>query len=247
MSERAPLPHVPERPAPGRVLLVAPHPDDDVIGCGGTAALHADQGDEVHVLVVFDGMAGDSDRRWEDPAAYAERRKAETLRGGRHLGIEHYTFWDYPEGHQPADEELVVVARRFAAHVAELEPRTIYAPWIGEYHLDHHVVARMVRMGLELLRWEGEAWGYEVWTPLIPITILDVSGTFERKKQALIEHATQFEYHDMLHKALAITAQRSMYCKRGASHGEAFAPLGPPSPHDLALVEALRREEGPPA
>lgn len=244
MNERAPLPRVPERPAPGRVLVVAPHPDDDVIGCGGTAALHADLGDEVHALVLFDGMAGDSDRRW-DPAAYAERRKAETLRGGQHLGYAHYTFWDYPEGHQPADAEVVAVARRFAGFVSELAPRTVYAPWIGEYHLDHHVAARVVRMGLELAGWDGQAWGYEVWTPLIPTLIHDVSGTFERKKQALAEHATQFEYHDMQHKALAITAQRSMYCRRGATHGEAFAPLGPPSPHDLALVEAVRRGEGP--
>ena len=42
---------------PMRMTVIAPHPDDEVIGAGGTLALHARQGDRVHVLVAFDGAA----------------------------------------------------------------------------------------------------------------------------------------------------------------------------------------------
>jgi hypothetical protein len=53
---------------------------------------------------------------------------------------------------------------------------------------------------------------------------------------ALQEHQSQIEYVDIIHKALAVTAQRSIYLPGDAKHGEAFAPLGPPSPEDRALL-----------
>ena len=48
-----------EPPAAGRVLVVAPHPDDETLGVGGTLALHADRGDPVHALFVTTGVNGD--------------------------------------------------------------------------------------------------------------------------------------------------------------------------------------------
>lgn len=242
MSERAPLPRVAARPRSGRVLIVAPHADDDVIGPGGTLALHADAGDPVHVLVMFDGRAGDPDGRHE-PEDYVRRRRAEARAGGAHLGLSEYTFWDYPEGHEPHDNDIVAASRRFAAFAHGLSPDVVYAPWVGEYHIDHNTAARVVRIGLDLIGFEGEAWGYEVWTPLIPVLIVDISEAYERKVAALAEHKSQFEYHDLARSALALSAQRAMYCRRGATHGEAFAPLGPPTGGDRELAAAIRRED----
>jgi len=235
MDERAPLPIPADRPTSGRVLVLAPHADDDVIGCGGTACLHAEAGDPVHVIVVFSGLAGDPDGRYE-PEEYVELRKREARAGGAHLALGSYEFWDYPEGHEPGPEELVAAARRLAARIRELEPDLIYAPWIGEHHLDHHVLARVTRLAAHLAQFSGELWGYEVWTPLIPILIVDITSVYDRKVAALREHASQLEYNDLVHMGLAISAQRSMYVSREAQHGEAFAPLGAPAAADLALV-----------
>ncbi len=55
---RAPLPEAVEAPEPGPVVLFAPHPDDDLIGPGGTVALHRRQGDAVQVVVAYDGYLG---------------------------------------------------------------------------------------------------------------------------------------------------------------------------------------------
>src|SRR6185436_9862342 len=63
-SERAPLPRALLAPARGRVLLLAPHADDDVLGAGGTCALHVRQGDPLHVIVAYDGVEGDPERRF---------------------------------------------------------------------------------------------------------------------------------------------------------------------------------------
>jgi LmbE family N-acetylglucosaminyl deacetylase len=266
-GERAPLPETPRELERGRVLVFAPHADDDVIGCGGTAAIHAQQGDPVKVVIVYDGTAGDPERRYSSDELRALRQR-EARAGGRHLGLADYEFWGYPEGHEPPPELLRVGAERVAALVRSYRPRTLYAPWIGEHHLDHHVLAKVVRLGLALARERGPAavssagntagntagessrsavqasrgaaedasgsaaghvctaWGFEVWTPLVPTRIVDITRWREAKVRALEEHRSQLEYTDHVHKALGMQAQRSLYLPAGSRYGEAFAPLG---------------------
>ncbi|MEW6072767.1 MAG: PIG-L deacetylase family protein [Planctomycetota bacterium] len=242
MNERAPLPEPLARPPHGRVLVLAPHPDDDVLGPGGTAALHAAQGDSVHVVILGNGQAGDARHRYA-PAEYTAIRHAEALAGGAHLGLESYEFWDYPEGFHPSPEIMGAAARRMAAVVKDRAIEIVYAPWAGEHHIDHHFVARAARIALVLAGFRGEAWGYEVWTPLVATRIVDISSVYARKMAALLEHKSQIEHVDIVHTGLAISAQRSIYLPRDAKHGEAFAPLGPPAPEDLPVLEACRRAE----
>lgn len=233
--ERAPLPEALARPARGRVLLLAPHADDDVLGAGGTCALHAAQGDPVHVLIVYDGAEGDPDRR-HAPGELRALRQREARAGGAHLGLAHYEFWEYPEGHLPSPAQLLEGAQRLAHRIRELGVDTLYAPWVGEQHVDHHVLARSARLALALAGFRGRAWGYEVWTPLVPTVVVDITTVFERKRAALREHASQLAYRDILHKGLALSAQRAMYLAPEARHGEGFAPLGPPFGADRALL-----------
>ena len=244
MAGRAPLPETPRALERGAVLVLAPHADDDVIGAGGTAALHARQGDAVRVLVVYDGVAGDPDRRHR-PEELRELRRAEARAGGAHLGLSDYDFWGYPEGHEPPPAELREGVARLAEYVRALSPRTVYAPWIGEHHLDHHVLARVARAALELADFRGTAWGYEVWTPLVPTRIVDITPLYELKVRALQEHRSQLEYTDHVHKALGMQAQRSLYLPAGSRWGEAFAPLGAPDEADRALLGS-RARSGPP-
>jgi N-acetylglucosamine malate deacetylase 1 len=241
MTERSPLPVALSHPPRGRVLVIAPHPDDDVIGVGGTASLHAEQGDLVTVLILGDGQAGDVEQR-HDPEAYTELRRAEARAGGAHLGLTDYEFWHLPEGHAISPEELGLAAKALAAHIGELGARIVYAPWVGEQHIDHHFVGRLVQISLAVAHFEGEAWGYEVWTPLVAEVVVDITSRYESKVAALREHATQLEHVDIIHKGLAVSAQRSIYLPGDARHGEAFAKLGGVRPEDQAVVDAVERE-----
>lgn len=236
-AERAPLPETLSAPPRGRVLALVPHADDDVIGCGGTCALHAAQGDPVRVIVIFSGIEGDPEGRYP-PAELARLRCDEARRGGAHLGLTDYDFWGYPEGHEPALGELLAPVRRVAGAVRAFRPDLVYAPWVGEHHVDHHVAARAVRMGLFLAHYAGEALGFEVWTPLVPTRIVDITSVYELKVAALREHASQLVYTDHVHKALGMHAQRSLYLPAGARYGEAFRPLGPPSEEERRFLEA---------
>lgn len=234
-SERAPLPRALERPARGRVLLLAPHADDDVLGAGGTCALHVEQGDPLHVIVAYDGVEGDPERRFASEDVRALRQR-EARAGGAHLGFEDYEFLGYPEGHLPGPSELRAAAQRLAERVRALRVDTVYCPWVGEHHVDHHVLARAARLALSLAGFRGAAWGYEVWTPLVPTIVVDVTRVQARKVAAIREHASQLAYLDILHKGMALSAQRAMYLPHEARHGEAFAPLGEPFGSDRELL-----------
>lgn len=234
--ERAPLPRTLTRPPPGRVLLLVPHADDDVLGAGGTCALHADQGDFVHVIVAYDGAEGDPDGH-VDPAELRGLRQREARAGGAHLGLREYEFLGYPEGHVPGPGELLAGARYLAERLRDLRIDTLYAPWIGEHHVDHHVLARAARLAVALAGFRGAAWGFEVWSPLVPTLIVDVSSVHGRKVKALAEHRSQLAYHDLSVKGLAMSAQRAMYLAKEAEHGEGFAPLGEPFGTDRELLE----------
>lgn len=185
---------------------------------------------------MFSGEAGDPDGRFE-AGTYAELRQAEARAGGAHLGLADYDFWSFPEGHEPGPEELIAATHKLAACVQEFSPDIVYSPWIGEHHLDHFTLARVARMALFALNFQGQAWGWEVWTPLVPTHIVDITEVYDRKVAALREHRSQLEYQDLVHMGLSISAQRSMYISAEARHGEALAPLGGPSTEDIELLQ----------
>jgi LmbE family N-acetylglucosaminyl deacetylase len=169
------------------VLVFAAHPGDELLACGGTLALHAAQGDPVHVVVVYDG-AGAARRGEEERESLALRRRRECLAGGRHLGLERYEFWDYPEGREPTPDELFFGARLLCGRIAELAPRTLYVPWAGELRHDQRVLAHGTRLALEMVEREPAVFGCQVWTPLAPTRLVDIRGVWERKRAALREH-----------------------------------------------------------
>ena len=227
-ADRAPLPEVPGALPRGPVLLLAPHPDDDLIGAGCTAALHLAQGDPVHVVVAYDGAAGTG----ADPSfgalpreEFVALRQREARAGGAHLGLESYEFWGYPEGHEPGPAEFEHGVGQCLAALEAVRPATVYCPWLGEHHLDHHVLAKVAREALRRAEFGGQAWGYEVWTPLIPTRVVDVSDLFERKVAGLAEHRSQLAHTDLVHCIRGLNAHRSLYLPAGRTYAEAFAPL----------------------
>ncbi len=225
MSEpSAAAPEVVGAPDRGRVVVLAPHADDDVIGCGGTAALHVAQGDEVTVVVAFDGVLGVDDPAL-DEAARRALRVDEARAGGAELGVRRYEFLGHPEGHEPTEAELDAAAAQLAERLRELAPDVLYAPWPGEQHVDHRSLSRAASAALASLGFRGRAWAYEVWTPLVPTRVVDVTRVYDRKVAALRAHHSQLAHTDLLHMALGLAAHRSLFLGGSGRYGEAFAPL----------------------
>ncbi len=234
MLPRAELPDA-RLPLPrGPVLVLAAHPGEELVGCGGTLALHAAQGDRVEVVIVFDGAGAGGE-------ALAARRRAECLAGGAHLGLEQYEFWDYPEGREPTPEELFFGARLLAQKLEQFAPRTLYLPWAGELRHDQRVLAHGAQLALEMAGRELLVLGCEVWTPLSATRLVDISAVAERKRAALREHRSLPGQRDLEHVALGLSAQRSAFLPAPARYAEAFAPFEVPA---LALGRARSARPG---
>ena len=116
-----------------RVLVIAPHPDDEVLGCGGVMARHVADGDEVHVVVVGRGVP----EKFSDEAVAISRRELDAAH--RVLGVSSVCYLDFPVPRLDAVPQHEL-ADRLNELLQELRPTVIYVPHHGDIHADHRQV-----------------------------------------------------------------------------------------------------------
>jgi LmbE family N-acetylglucosaminyl deacetylase len=116
-----------------KVLVVAPHPDDEVLGCGGVICRHVARGDDVYVVVVSKGAAD------LFPPALVEQVRQETAAANILIGTKRVFFLDFP-----APRLDIVPASSLADAlkdlVVQIQPATLYLPHHGDLHGDHKAV-----------------------------------------------------------------------------------------------------------
>jgi len=113
-----------------RVLVIAPHPDDEILGCGGVMARHTAGGDEVHVAVVTRG-APEVYREEQVAQTRAELKEAHGL-----LGIKSVQYLDFPAPRMDTIPRHTV-ADAIRRVIDELQPHTLYVPHFGDMHFEH--------------------------------------------------------------------------------------------------------------
>ena len=126
------------------VLIVAAHPDDEVLGCGGTAASHVRGGDEVHVLILAEGITSRSGSRTSNHvrSELAALRKT-AARAAEILGITSLTLQDFPDNRMDSIDLLTVVqAVEFS--ITRLRPRIVYTHHFGDLNIDHRITHQAV-------------------------------------------------------------------------------------------------------
>jgi LmbE family N-acetylglucosaminyl deacetylase len=176
-----------------RVLIIAPHPDDESIGCGGAAALHRERGDEVDAVFLTSGELG----LRHLPADQARSvREAEARAAAVVLGLRRTAFLRLPDwGCADAIEQGAALLGPLLSPEAgeESGPGLIYVPHPDEDHPDHAAAIAMVRAALASRR-PAAPWvlGYEVWTPLSRFDhVEDISPAMDRKLAAVRCHQSQ--------------------------------------------------------
>lgn len=213
-------------PARGRVLVLAPHPDDETIGPGGTLRLHAQLGDLVHTLFLTAGTSGDPTGR-EDKAAYALRRQDEARAAAKVLGIAAQEFWGFPDNYRVNELDLDAILPRLKHAIEGFAPDVIYAPHLGDQHSDHFTTAVLTQRVLTQLARPPRAFGYEVWSASRATWIVDVSSVYATKMAALDCYPSQLEHTDIKRFVSGLNAYRAVFLDKGATYGEAFVALEP--------------------
>jgi N-acetylglucosamine malate deacetylase 1 len=198
-----------------RVLVLAAHPDDEVLGMGGTLALHVDRGDVVRVVVVTDG----SSAQYPDDSETRLRKEEEALRAAAELGVMDYVHLDFPDMRLDTLPH-VDVNRVVEEHVRDLAPEVVYTPH-PDVNLDHRVLFDSVAVAtrpvqghpVRRLLTYAPASSTE-WTPasvnwFVPNWYVDVTETIERKIAAFAHYETERrEYpHPRSERAIRATAE----------------------------------------
>jgi len=179
------------------VLVVAAHPDDEVLGCGGTLARHAAAGDSVDVLIVAEGATsrqpGSPGSATAQPAGLASAAAA----AARALGARPPKLLGLPDNRLDS-LDLLDLVQAVEAVVGEIRPEIIYTHHGGDLNVDHALVHRAVRTAARPLpgspvraiyafetvsstEWGGGAVG----APFEPTRFVDIAANLDVKLQAL--------------------------------------------------------------
>ncbi len=211
-------------PLRGRVVVVAPHPDDELIGPGGTVLLHRALGDAVHIVVVTDGASDGGATTPDARRALAATREAESRAVAARLGAT-VEFYGFPDGGRAREEDLGALVPRLVATLRRERPAVVYAPHREEPHGDHHVVALAAQRGVALAASEARLYGYEIWGALVPEVVVDVSAVMEQKIELAQLYVSQIRHTAIAHCFGGLNAYRSAFLQKGARFGEAFCRL----------------------
>lgn len=221
------------------VLVVAAHPDDEVLGCGGTIARHADSGDPVHVLIVAEGATSRQQQRDRDEVdGYLSALAKAAQTAGAILGVAGVELLDLPDNRLDSLDRLDLI-KRIEERIARYQPQVVYLHHAGDVNIDHRrlheavVTACRPTPGQPVRR----LLSYEVassteWQPpgsapaFQPNWFVDITVEWARKRQALEAYAA--EMRPWPH-ARSIAALEHLARWRGAQVGveaaEAFCLL----------------------
>ncbi|MBF8264151.1 MAG: LmbE family protein [Dehalococcoidia bacterium] len=194
-----------------RVLVIAPHPDDEVLGCGGTIVRHAREG-QVYLCIVTRAYPPE----W--PVEQIKKRKREVLRVNKILGIKKTFFLNLPTVKldtlpQKGLNELITGV------VQKIKPEIVYIPHRGDLNKDHNIVfdAAMVALRPRSNSAPIKVLSYETlseteWSaPLvenyfIPDVYVNISGTLELKLKAMSEYKLELKEFPHPRSLEALTA-----------------------------------------
>ncbi len=183
-------------------LILAPHPDDESLGCGGLIAAARDRGRSPEVVFITDGTGSHPHSRAFPRDRLRDTREAEANAALRELNLPdgHSTFLRLPDAAAPHDGALFDQAVGSLAAIA-LRRRCgcVLAPWRHDPHADHlatHRMAAVLARRLRLRHWSYPVWGWTLPTsnPLDEIVRgarLDISRHLPAKRRAIAAHVSQ--------------------------------------------------------
>ena len=217
-----------------QILIIAAHPDDEVLGCGGTIARHVKEGESVHVLFLGDGVGsrGNSDTK------LITARKESAVKACEVLGAAIVGFEKFPDNMFDTVSMLDIV-RVVESAKKEISPQIIYTHHGGDLNIDHRITCQAVLTAFrpqpgeefsEIRAFETNSsteWSASaIMPPFIPDTFVDISQYLDKLLNAYSCYADEMrdEPHARSLEALKIAALR-----RGREAGlwaaEAFMTL----------------------
>lgn len=248
-----------------KVLVLAPHPDDEVFGCCGAIMRHVAAGDMLQVIILSDGEYRADEAQ---QLAYGRSRRAESNAAALMMGCGSPQFWAVPDRGIEYCERLVL---RIAEAITAVGADLVYAPSLYEMHPDHRALGMAALEAVRRHASSPKLAMYEVGVPMMrPNVLLDISDLVDRKQRAMECFATQLDEQPYDQHITALNRFRTYTLGKHVTAAEAYfvAPAAtlstnvldvytseyerqrsiglPMLPTDVPLVSVLIRSAGRP-
>lgn len=221
------------------IFIVAAHPDDEVLGCGGTIARHADEGDQVQVLIVAEGATSRQQQRDRNQASDELSALAQAAQqAGVILGASGVELLNFPDNRLDSLDRLDLI-KQIEERIARHQPQVVYVHHAGDVNIDHRrlheavvtacrpIPGQPVRRLLSFEVASSTEWQPPGSAPAFqPNWFVDISFQWTRKREALEAYASEMRHWP---HARSIQAVEHLASWRGAQVGveaaEAFCLL----------------------
>ncbi len=230
-----------------KVLIVAAHPDDEVLGVGGTVARHVAEGDEVYALILGEGQTSRGRHREDIDQKVVEALHKNTLDSAKAVGYQEVFFADFPDNRFD-HVDLLDIVKVVEQMIGKLHPEIVYTHYSGDLNVDHQYTARAVLTAsrpigdycvAEIYAFEtlsSSEWNfdYSAQPAFCPNVFVDITDYYYKKEQAMncyVSELCDFPHPRSLVGMDSLSKTRGMTA--GMERAEAFM-----------LVRSVRRRLG---
>ena len=200
-----------------RVLVLAPHPDDESLCCGGSLILHREHRDPVKVIFLTDGSASEHDGTTAE--AISRLRQDEARKAASILGVEDLEFWGVRDRTLSLDsgtmDRLVLTLNRY-------QPELIYLPSPLDFHPDHRATTDLLWSSIQKSQLPVKLAFFDLNRPIKINTLVDITPVVDRKRRACDSYQSQLRHHPYTDIALAFNRYRAMTISPACDHAEGF-------------------------
>jgi len=216
-----------------KILIIAAHPDDEILGCGGTAARLVEEGNEAYTMILGEGIASrDETRQGEKREEEIAKLKKELNEANNIIGVKEVYLYDFPDNRFDSVPLLDIVKAVEKVKV-RLKPDILFTHYEKDLNIDHQITYQAVLTAARPVAEETvkEIYSFEVlssteWNyPLrfSPDCFFDISGTIDLKVKAMEQYKSELrEYpHPRSIKGIRLNAE-NWGMKVGMAYAEAF-------------------------
>lgn len=220
------------------VLCVVAHPDDEVLGAGGTLAKHTIRGDDVSVLILSDGVMARYNERTEAAEQEIKKRRDDARRACDRLGVDDVRFDGFPDNKFDT-VPLLDLVQRIERTIEGVEPSILYTHHYGDINIDHRLTAEAavtaarpladcpVERILSFETLSSTEWGVPSSGNVFQPTVFeDITGTLDVKLEALSKYKQELPKSPHPRSLDAVRANAELWgAKSGVQAGEPFELL----------------------
>lgn len=181
-----------------KVLVVAAHPDDELLGVGGTVAKNVAEGNEVYAFILGEGQTSRGMERATVSRRVVEELYGNTLESARIIGYEDVYFGNLPDNRFD-QMDLLDVVKLVEQKINEIGPEIVYTHYSGDLNIDHEITARAVLTATrpmekcpvkEIYAFEtlsSTEWNFDCssYKGFMPNTYVDISDFYDKKEEAM--------------------------------------------------------------